>query len=694
LGKPGGYRRVDAQFPQDQLLGTNPMTDQLWMEGRGAGRSDDAGDLPRFEAGGADIEPLRGAANDRTHRLDVGVPPPTGPPVRVRDSVAKARLLAADVAGGSHRKLLEPKFWVRKKCPGSAGLVSSAYLANGSSPNLVRGGYPRGRARGAYVVGRSLDVALARRWCRACLEALSDAREEIDALNVYPVPDGDTGTNLYLTVEAAVQSAEAATDHDLATIMRAAARGALLGARGNSGVILSQMFRGAAAAISEASAARADGLVPADLAQALAKAAEMAYVAVAEPVEGTMLTVAREAAQAATACAGRANLVELAMTTAAAAREALARTPEQLEILRRSGVVDAGGRGLTVLYDAFEQVVTGRRGTVSPPVQAPGGLAAPATLPGDQGTDLTPHGPAFEVMYLLDAPDSTIPTLRRALAPLGDSLLIVGGDELWNVHVHVDDVGAAIEAGLAAGRPYRIRVSHFADRLGADQVLRRRQERGVVCVAAGDGLAQLFASCGAAVVRTAPTHRPSTGELLEAIRSLNCAEVVVLPNDPHVVGAAQAAAGEAAAKGIRVAVLPTRAQVQGIAALAVHDAMRPFDADVVSMTTAAGETRYGAVTVAMREAVTTAGVCRTGDVLGAVGGDFVVIANTPEAAAREVVDRLLAGGGELVTLVTGVGIESSLVPRLSEYVRRTYPAVDLAVHEGGQPRYLLLIGVE
>jgi uncharacterized protein len=540
-------------------------------------------------------------------------------------------------------------------------------------------------------VGRSLDVALVRRWCRACLQALGEAREEIDALNVYPVPDGDTGTNLYLTVEAAVQATEAVTDQDLGVIMRAAARGALLGARGNSGVILSQMFRGASESIVAVSATRSDGLVPGDLADALAKAAEMAYAAVAEPVEGTMLTVAREAAQAATtSAAAGANLVELAMTTAAAARVALARTPEQLDILRRSGVVDAGGRGLTVLYDAFEQVVTGRRGSASPRVETP----TAAEIPAVAGEDLSPHGPAFEVMYLLEAPDSAIPQLRAALAPLGDSLLVVGGDELWNVHVHVDDVGAAIEAGMVAGRPYRIRVTHFADRAAADHVLRRRADRGVVCVAAGEGLAQLFGSCGAAVVRTQPAHRPSTGELLDAIRSLNCAEVVVLPNDPHVVGAAQAAAGEAAADGIRVAVLPTAAQVQGIAALAVHDGSRPFDADVVSMTTAAGLTRYGAVTVAVREAVTTAGVCRPGDVLGAVGGDFVVIADTPEAAAREVLDRLLAGGGELVTLVTGEGIAPDLVPRLNDYLRHTYPVVDVAVHEGSQPRYLLLLGVE
>jgi len=540
-------------------------------------------------------------------------------------------------------------------------------------------------------VGRALDAALVRRWFGACLAALGEAREEIDALNVYPVPDGDTGTNLYLTVEAAVGAADDVDWEDLAAIVRAAARGALLGARGNSGVILSQLLRGASETLAAASLERPEGLAPGDFSRALTRAAEMGYAAVAEPVEGTMLTVAREAASAASVTAEKgATLVEVAIATAASARAALARTPDQLEILRRSGVVDAGGRGLTVLFDAFEKVVTGRRGLVSPRVVNP----PPLPAVGDLGGDLTPGGPSFEVMFLLDAPDVSIPVLRSALAPLGDSLVIVGGDGLWNVHVHVDDVGAAVEAGIVAGRPYRIRVTHFADRSAAQLVLRRSAERGIVAVAAGAGLAQLFGSCGAQVVRTQPTLRPSTAELLAAILASDSEEVVVLPNDAQVVAAAQAAAGEAANEGVRVAVLPTSTQVQGLAALAVHDGERPFDADVVAMTTAAGLTRHGAVTVAVREAMTSAGVCHPGDVLGAVAGDFVVIADTPVDAARQVLDRLLAGGGELVTIVTGEGAEPDLVTTLVEELQKTHPEIDIAVHDGGQPRYLLLLGVE
>ncbi len=248
---------------------------------------------------------------------------------------------------------------------------------------------------------------------------------------------------------------------------------------------------------------------------------------------------------------------------------------------------------------------------------------------------------------------------------------------------------------MAAGHPHRIRITGFADRLGGQAGARQRSAlRRVVAVAAGDGLAKLFREARAEVVRTAPTHRPSTGEILAAVEATGAAEVVVLPNDPHVVAAAEAAAAEAAVQGIRVAVLPTRAQIQGIAAVAVHDPGRSFDADVVAMTTAAGLARHGGVTVATRQAVTSAGVCQPGDCLGAVGGDFVVIAPTPVEAATEVLERLLAVGGELVTIVSGEGADDELVAAVATHVRRGHPEVDVDVREGGQPRYLLLLGVE
>ncbi|HSK25414.1 MAG TPA: DAK2 domain-containing protein [Jiangellales bacterium] len=536
-----------------------------------------------------------------------------------------------------------------------------------------------------------------RRWVTAARDHLADAREEIDALNVYPVPDGDTGTNLYLTLEAAAEAAETA-EGGTPDVTRALARGALLGARGNSGVILSQMMRGMAEAFARAAEAAGGPPTPeqepAMLAAALRRAAEAGYEAVAHPVEGTMLTVARATADAAEAAASRpdARVPDVALAAVRAAREAVERTPSQLDVLARSGVVDAGGRGLSVVLDAFDAVLTGRRAPQRPRERTPGRMApVPAAA---LEHDLSADGPAYEVMYLLEADDDRVPALRATLDPLGDSLVVIGGDRLWNVHVHVDDVGAAIEAGIEAGRPYRVRVTHFADQRARRVGASRTDGRAVVAFAAGEGLADLFAEAGAVVVATPVGHRPSTAEVLDAVRRSGATEIVVLPNDRDGVPSAEAAAAEAAADGLRVAVIPTTVQIQGIAALAVHEPTRPFDADVVAMTSASAHVRHGAVTVASRAAVTSAGVCEPGDVLGVVEGDFAIIGSDLADVAVEVCRRILAAGGELLTVVSGLDAVPALAEEVTARVRREHQALDAVVLDGGQPRYPLLIGVE
>lgn len=537
----------------------------------------------------------------------------------------------------------------------------------------------------------AIDLPTLRRFTDVALAALADAREEIDALNVYPVPDGDTGTNLFLTFESAREGLlDAAPDGDLVAALAGFARGALLGARGNSGVIFSQLVGAHCKRMAEA---KPDERVAVVFAEGMTAASEAAYAAVGNPVEGTILTVARAAAEAATASAAdeRHRLGHVIRAAAAAAREALLRTPDQLQTLRDAGVVDAGGRGLCVVLDAAETTVTGKR-----PVTADvriGTHTIPVPLPTG---DLTEEGPAYEVMYLLDADDDRVPELRATLGPLGDSLVVVGGDGLWNVHVHVDDVGAAVEAGIVAGRPHRIRVTHFAEQVGARAARAgaRRTGRRVVVVAAGDGLGRLFAEAGATVVPGGPGRRPSTGQVLEALSGCGGAEVVVLPNDRDSVAAAEAAAQTARDElDVRVAVIPTSAQVQGLAALAVHEPGRTFEQDVLEMTAAARHARNGAVTVAARRAITMAGPCEAGDVLGAVEGDFVVVGDDLTAVAVDVVERLLGGGGELVTLVAGQD-GTDLAERTADYLARTRPMVDVVVYEGGQDRYPLLIGVE
>jgi DAK2 domain fusion protein YloV len=540
--------------------------------------------------------------------------------------------------------------------------------------------------------GGGVDLGVVRRFVDVAVDALAAAREEIDALNVYPVPDGDTGTNMYLTMSAARDAIQQAAgeDADLSTALAAFRRGALLGARGNSGVILSQLLGALVARIAHAQPGERNATL---MAEAMTEASEAAYAAVGTPVEGTILTVARAAAEAAVRRAQdeRARARDVFAAAAQSAREALARTPDQLEQLRAAGVVDAGGRGLSVILDAAETVLTGRR-----PIPAPHPIGTPTIGRAVDEADLRADGPSYEVMYLLDAADDQVPALREALAPLGDSLVVVGGDGLWNVHVHVDDVGAAIEAGIAAGRPYRVRVTHFAEQVS--QAGQRRGQgrtgRRIVAVSAGPGLARLFGDAGAIVIEAGPGNRPSTGMVLGAIAESGAAEVVVLPNDQDSVRVARIAARTAEEDlGVRVAVIPTEAQVQGLAALAVHEPARSFDADVLEMTATARHTRHGAVTIAARQAITMAGPCEPGDVLGVIEGDFAVVGHDLDAVATEILERMLGGGGELVTLVSGTG-GNGLAAHCEEYVADRHAHVDVVVYDGGQDRYPLLMSVE
>jgi DAK2 domain fusion protein YloV len=542
----------------------------------------------------------------------------------------------------------------------------------------------------------TLDAPTVRTWCRLALDALGQAREEIDALNVFPVPDADTGTNLYLTVEAAAHELDRLFSDGpgptLDAALRAMAHGALLGARGNSGVILAQLLRAMAHSIGESPAADCDGGA---LRTALRRAADAAYEAVAQPVEGTVLSVAAAAATAAEEAEG--GLAAVAAAAYQGACRALARTPGQLDVLGRAGVVDAGGRGLVAVLGALADAVTGDT------PMGPLALALPRpgeAHPAPAAEAPARPGPAYEVVYLLDADDDAIPTLRTRLAGLGESLVVVGGDGLWNVHVHVDDAGAAVEAGVGAGRPHRIRITHFSApatdaRPPAQGAAPEPQAtRGVVSVVQSEGLGGLYDDAGATVLYADPDRPPSSAELAAAIRRSRAREVVLLPNDPELRAAAGAAAEQLRDEGVRVAVIPTRSPVQGLAALAVHDAGHRFDEDVIAMTAAAGATRYAGLAVAEGESWTMAGVCQAGDVLGLIDGDVAVIGTELVATACSVLDRMLAAGGELVTLVVAEDVPEDVADRLVRHVRRGFPVADTLVYPGGRQAAPLLIGVE
>ncbi|MGW8684872.1 DAK2 domain-containing protein [Streptomyces sp. NPDC055817] len=549
-----------------------------------------------------------------------------------------------------------------------------------------------------------LDVHAVRAWCALALEALGRDREEIDAINVYPVADGDTGTNLYLTVESAVQAVEAVftglepAPPALPDVVHAMAHGALIGARGNSGTILAQLLRGMAQVLAGDAGGEADhseSAVGDTLRRALRRAAESAREAVAHPVEGTVLTVAAAAADAADGRSG--DCGDVARAAYDGARTALDATPGQLAVLGRAGVVDAGGRGLVAVLGALTEALSGD------PVAPPGGRGVHhARVAADQSPDCADgEGPAFEVIYLLEADDQAVARLRTRLDGLGDSLVVVGGDGLWNVHVHVDDAGAAVEAGVEAGRPYRIRITHFAagdahttHPTSGSAPTGERAQRAIVAVVPGEGLAGLYSEAGATVVPERPGEVPGSGELVEAIRRAHAREVVLLPNDAELRHTAAAAAEQARTEGVRVALIPTRSAIQGIAALAVHEKERRFDEDVVAMTSAAGATRYAELAVAERQSWTMAGICQAGDFLGLIDGDVAVIGEEVTRTARTTLDRMLAAGGEMVTLVLGDEVPDEVAERLERHVRETYLAVDTVVYRGGRNSALMLIGVE
>lgn len=544
---------------------------------------------------------------------------------------------------------------------------------------------------------RRLDASALCEWAHTCVNALIRHTDEINELNVFPVADADTGTNMLFTMRAGLVEAEpAGKTGDVVAVAGALARGALTGARGNSGVILSQIL----CALAEVTAAAAADRDIADIDVALLGAALRHAVALVvaamggQVVDGTVVSVLQAAAGAversADAGAGLADALHTAADTAA---EALERTPDQLPVLAEAGVVDAGGLGLLVLLDALSITVAGH---------APARRRyLPATTPAR--TDVTEvPSPQFEVMYLLAGCDAdALPGLRAALQDLGDSVALApAADGRQSVHVHTDDAGAAIEAGMAVGTLSRIRISALdTGRLAPGGWTR---QRAVLAVIDGDGAQGLFGGEGACVARpdaelVDPADGLSADELLRALVDTGAAQVMVLPNG--YVAAEDLVAGCTAAIGwgIDVVPLPCGSMVQGLAALAVHDPGRHAVDDGYTMAQAAAGCRHGSVRIATEQALTWAGACLPGDGLGIAGEEVVVVDPDPVAAAARLIDLLLGSGGELVTVLLGAGADpggDAVAERLAAHVHRRHPGTDFSSYRTGHRGDVLLIGVE
>lgn len=556
---------------------------------------------------------------------------------------------------------------------------------------------------------RLLDAPALRDWAHTAVSDLITHIDEINRLNVFPVADSDTGANMLFTMRSALAEANAGGGADsgpgcVARTASALSVGALNGARGNSGVILSQILRGIAD-VTATAAAEAGGELPhldaPLLGAALQRGVELVIASMGgEEVPGTIVSVLRAAAQAVEECAN--DGLAAAVTAAGdAAVVALEKTPEQLEVLADAGAVDAGGRGLLVLLDALRSTVTG-----PPPIRTVYELT-PRAQPVPAGAERP--APQFEVMYALAGCDArTADRLRQRLEELGESVAIAtdstkSSSSSYSVHVHTDDAGAAVEAGLAAGRLSRIVISALSSGAVGLPAGSWTRERAVVAVVDGDGAAALFAGEGAHVLRldrqgSDQATTVSAHQLMRAVVDTGAAQVMVLPNG--YVAAEELVAGCTAAIGwgIDVVPIPTGSMVQGLAALAVHETDRQAVDDGYTMARAAGSARCGSVRIAAESALTWAGRCQPGDGLGIAGDEVLIVADDVTGAAIGLLDLLLASGGDLVTVLVGAGVLNSsgaaVTDVLQQHVHDHHPGTELVTYRTGHRGDALLIGVE
>ncbi len=556
----------------------------------------------------------------------------------------------------------------------------------------------------------SLDAHGLLGWARRCVERLGQHREEINALNVFPVPDSDTGTNLLHTMRAALDRAEgehAWTSEGGGTpgareIAVALGHGAVHGARGNSGVILSQVLR----AVGEAATFTVVDAVT--FRRALRTAVTLVDHAISDPVEGTIVTVLREAAAAA-ARSTAPSLVEAARAAADGAADALDRTPSQLPVLGRAGVVDAGGRGLVVLLDTLVEVLTGT--IPERPVYALPATAVDSRFATEVTSETALTETRYEVMYSLTHTDDVrADELRTTLRTLGNSVVVVGdgggGDYArWAVHVHTDEVGPAIESALRLGQVSEIRVTDMMDpypsaggqhdrhehgphptgRQGAEE-----PERTVIAVVPEGPLADLFVESGAHVVDPGPD-----GEgVVESVLRIPAEELVVLPNGE--LSRAQIVGLDAALRDDdrRVLILPTSSVLQGMAALAVHDPSTTLSVDGFGMADAAAATRHAHLVRTDRDALTMVGRCAPGDLLGMLGHDVALIEPDRVEAVCRLAERLLLSGGELVTVLLGDEFDETSTEVVLSRLQRAHPDVEVVGFAAGPGRVLARIGVE
>ena len=541
----------------------------------------------------------------------------------------------------------------------------------------------------AVVAKETLDAKNLASLMYCFRDSLQEHKESLNSLNVYPVPDGDTGSNMAATLNSVVSEIESLEENlELENIIDAISHGSLMGARGNSGVIISQILRGFVSKIKNASRKTIDANL---FSEALSEAASAAYEAVGNPVEGTILTVVREAAEATEkAVPSKCDLLSLGEIAREAAKNSLDSTPELLPVLARAGVVDAGGSGFLLMLDSLLHVIDGR------PMPEPEVVTVSVdSLVLDVHDDMSSSATRYEVMYFLEAPDDLIPDFKKAWSEIGDSIVVVGGENIWNCHVHTNNIGAAVEAGISVGKPYEIRVTDLFEEIADnhyDHDIADPVGCSVIAVANGAGIGEIFRSLGATrIVSGGQSMNPSTADLLEAAEATASEHVIILPNNSNIVAVAEQVNSQTS-KTVRV--VETHTITEGFASLLGYDPEATSEKNQTGMSEASQIVESGEVTTAVRDSISEVGEIKKGNFLGLQKGKVTVVAENIVEAATALLKKMIIDEHEIVTLISGEDSNEEETDEILAWINAEHEDLEVEVHEGGQPLYPYYIGIE
>ena len=535
----------------------------------------------------------------------------------------------------------------------------------------------------------TVDGTLFKQALLGSLSWLAANQEEVNRLNVFPVPDGDTGTNMLLTLQSAVEDIKDSQASEISKIARLASHGSLMGARGNSGVILSQIFRGFARAVEGKSA-----LNPTELAGAFEEAANAAYRAVNRPTEGTILTVAREAGRAATAAASEPDATAAGVIAAAAAgaRTAVLKTPSQLQILRDAGVVDAGGFGLQLILEGMLKSIEETEAPMAPVTQP--ARAAQVSM------ELPEGGWGYCTEFLIEGSDLDLEKIRTQIESLGNSVLVVGEPELLKVHVHTDDPTRVIALAGGHGKILKLNVGDMSSQhkrileneAGGPAAAPRANGVGLVAVVAGKGLVDIFKALGVdAIVEGGQTLNPSTQDMLRAVESVPYDKVILLPNNSNVILAAKQVAGVTSKT---VHLIETHSVPEGVAAVVAFSPDRTAEENMAAMSGEAQRVQTIEVTHAVRDTRSNGLKVKKGDVIGLINEKLEFAGSDYAEVVNKALGKLGPDAYELVTVYRGAGASDEEMSSLETAIRSSYPGLEVEVQHGGQQHYPFILSVE